>query len=209
MSKELYYIYVYCNPKFLYKVKNSANIRYLPFYVGKGKGDRYLSHLKKSHNRVLNKYIQKMTEENLEPFIYKIKYFENEKEAYKFENSLIKELGVVYSMEGSLFNKYDNGAIYEIYDSSYIKDLIKEYEKMVCSDPNVMLNESYLEKIEKNKYELCPFILNRLKHYIKMGISIKDCLSIFKIEYKHIFYNISEDFISKWVVNSKETIFKL
>lgn len=60
MSK-MYYVYMYKNPE-----------TGIPMYVGKGHGNRDISHLKKSHNRRLSKEISKMLEAGMQPDVERI-----------------------------------------------------------------------------------------------------------------------------------------
>lgn len=70
----------------------------LPFYVGKGKGNRVYFHLSeksraKSDNFKKFDKIKKIRKEGYEPEIEIVKYFENENEAYEYEEQLIKKYG--------------------------------------------------------------------------------------------------------------------
>lgn len=210
-----YYVYVYCNTKFLYKVKNDYGIKYLPIYVGKGKDNRIDSHNKKSHNRILRKYIDKMRGENNDPLVFKIKSDMEEKEAYKLENEIIKNINVIYSGNGCLFNKYIDGVIYEIYDSDIINEIINTYDDMVLSDIDnrICFNPSFIchkplngEGVSKKETPLASYVAlsetikTNIMQYMQIGFTIPQCCSMFKIPYKQIIDNIDEDFIKKWVV---------
>src|SRR6478735_8209090 len=95
-----FYVYVYLNPlkKGSYKFDN-FEFEYEPFYIGKGKNMRYLSHIKECNlKRDVNLYkkniILQIFENKLTPIIIKI--FENLKEEESFEKekymiSLIKK----------------------------------------------------------------------------------------------------------------------
>ncbi len=92
----MYYVYELIDPR--------VN---LPFYVGKGKDNRVYFHLseksraKSDNERKFNK-IQKIRVEGYEPEIKIVKYFENENDAYDYEEKLIKKYGRI---------RYDNGGI--------------------------------------------------------------------------------------------------
>ena len=95
----MYYVYELIDPR--------VN---LPFYVGKGKDSRVYFHLseksraKSDNERKFNK-IQKIRKEGYEPEIKIVKYFENENDAYEYEEKLIKEYGrIKYDNDGILTN---------------------------------------------------------------------------------------------------------
>ena len=210
----IFYVYVYCNKKFLYKVKNDYGIKFLPIYVGKGKDKRIESHSKKSHNRVLRKYIKKMKSENNDPLIIKIKDNMEENDAYKLENEIIKNVGVIYSGKGCLFNKYIDGSIYEIYESDIIKEIIEKYEEMVTSDinENISLNPTFIcynttpqekddsKKVLAKSVGIPPIIKIKIMEYMKIGFTIKQCSDITKISCKQILEEVDEEFIEKWTI---------
>ena len=79
----------------------------LPFYVGKGKDDRSYFHLseksraKSDNERKFNK-IQKIRKEGYEPEVKIVEYFENENDAYFYEESLIQKYGRIRYDEGGI-----------------------------------------------------------------------------------------------------------
>lgn len=81
-----YYVYQYIDPR--------TN---LPFYIGKGKGNRYLAHLKETADTVENKrkreHIQQLASLGLEPTIVKFQENLSEDIAYTLEAQLIKKYG--------------------------------------------------------------------------------------------------------------------
>lgn len=193
----IYYVYIYCNEKYFYKIKNDWNIKYLPFYVGKGKNERYLRHLdvdKRSHNNILKSYISYMKLQNNNPYIFKVKENLSEKEAYKLENEIIKFIGVIYDGKGCLLNKYIDGFIYETYDRNYRNELIEKYETLVSSDvENIKINEKFINKLPE-------YIIERIKQYISIGFSIDECSNYFKISKDKIYYNIDANYIKTYTV---------
>lgn len=83
----MYYVYELIDPR--------VN---LPFYVGKGKDKRAYFHLSeqsraKSENIKKFDKIQKIRKEGYEPKIKIVKYFDDENNAYEYEEKLIKEYG--------------------------------------------------------------------------------------------------------------------
>ena len=81
-----YYVYIYYNP--------TTN---LPFYVGKGKGDRLYSHLRETIETTDNmkkfNYINKLRKNNLVPVIVKFRENISENDAYNLEEELILKFG--------------------------------------------------------------------------------------------------------------------
>ena len=83
----MYYVYELIDPR--------VN---LPFYVGKGKGNRAYFHLSeqsraKSDNFKKFDKIKKIRKEGYEPEVKIVKYFEEENDAYYYEEELIKKYG--------------------------------------------------------------------------------------------------------------------
>jgi len=95
----MYYVYELIDPR--------VN---LPLYVGKGKDKRVYFHLSeqsraKSENVQKYDKIQKIRKEGYEPEIKIVKYFENENDAYDYEEELIKKYGRKgYDKDGILTN---------------------------------------------------------------------------------------------------------
>lgn len=92
----MYYVYELIDPR--------VN---LPFYVGKGKGNRVYFHLSeksraKSDNRRKFNKIQKIRKEGYEPEIKIVQYFENENDAYNYEEHLMKKYGRIRYDEGGI-----------------------------------------------------------------------------------------------------------
>lgn len=92
----MYYVYELIDPRVS-----------LPFYVGKGKNDRVYFHLseksraKSDNERKFNK-IQKIRKDGYEPEIKIVQYFENENDAYNYEEQLIKKYGRIRYDEGGI-----------------------------------------------------------------------------------------------------------
>jgi hypothetical protein len=83
----MYYVYELIDPR--------VN---LPFYVGKGKGNRVYFHLSeqsraKSDNFKKFDKIKKIRKEGYEPEVKIVQYFEEENDAYDYEEELIKKYG--------------------------------------------------------------------------------------------------------------------
>lgn len=94
----MYYVYLYVDPR-----------NDLPFYVGKGKNTRAYSHLSETVETTENKRkfyrIQSIRKQGLEPEVKILKYFQNENDAYDFEEHLIEKYGRYgYDKAGILTN---------------------------------------------------------------------------------------------------------
>jgi len=98
-KEQIYYTYLFLNPlkpgKFKY---NEHEFEYEPFYVGKGKGKRWQTHLKEENiivekNKHKNNIIKQILSINKNPIL--IKLYENisEKEAFDYEIYLISLIG--------------------------------------------------------------------------------------------------------------------
>lgn len=100
MITQRYYVYELINPK--------TN---LPFYVGKGSGNRAQSHIdeNKKNRNTDNPYkdhtIRKLLKENLEPIIKYVYYSDSEQIAYAYETKLIAYYGRKrFDVDGILTN---------------------------------------------------------------------------------------------------------
>ena len=94
----VYYVYYLVNPE-----------TGIPFYVGKGKGNRCYQHFKdtleKSRNKRLTGHIKKLREQGIEPIAIKFKENLIEEDAYNLEEEKIKEFGRIgYEENGILMN---------------------------------------------------------------------------------------------------------
>lgn len=108
-----FFVYVYLDPR-----KNgeynfeTITMMHEPFYVGIGKGNRHLYHLKESENNTINKLkfnkIQKIISEGLNPIV--IKVFENIKRSFacEIEKRFISHFGKIKD-GGILTNIADGG----------------------------------------------------------------------------------------------------
>ena len=93
-----FYAYIYYDP-----TRNNE-----PFYVGKGKGERAWSHLKESHNFMVNRRINAIRELDYEPEI-EIVPCGSEASAFEMEKTLVSKYGRRNLKTGSLWNFTDGG----------------------------------------------------------------------------------------------------
>lgn len=109
-----FYVYVYLDPRKPgnYCYDGEIIFEYEPFYVGKGRKKRYLSHLKEQ-KKISNKRkvfrIRKITEEGKEPIIVLLEKQLTESCAYKKEQELIRSIGRIDLRTGPLTNKTNGG----------------------------------------------------------------------------------------------------
>jgi hypothetical protein len=98
----MFYVYVYRDPR---PTKNSQ-----PVYVGKGTGDRDLSHWSRgSHNKPLQDFLSHLRALNLQPLCSRVFETPHEQEAFAKEIELIQLYGRRDNKTGTLFNRTDGG----------------------------------------------------------------------------------------------------
>ena len=98
----MFYVYVYRDPR---PSKNNQ-----PVYVGKGTGNRDLSHWSKgSHNKPFQDFISHLKQRNFVATCERVFETENEQEAFAKEMQLIELYGRRDNKTGALFNRTDGG----------------------------------------------------------------------------------------------------
>ena len=98
----MFYVYVYRDPR---PTKNNQ-----PVYVGKGTGDRDLSHWSRgSHSKPLQDFLSHLRGAGLKPLVSRVLETENESEAFAKEIELITLYGRRNLKLGPLFNLTDGG----------------------------------------------------------------------------------------------------
>lgn len=101
INQKIYYVYEYVDPR------NNQ-----PFYIGKGKGDRFSYHIKNlddGYNPHKTNKIKKILSENLEPIINIVVSGLTETEAFEIESSLITKFGRIDNKTGCLVNLTNGG----------------------------------------------------------------------------------------------------
>lgn len=98
----MFYVYVYRDPR---PTKNMQ-----PVYVGKGTGDRDLSHWSRgSHNKPLQDFLSHLRQRGLVPVCERVFETEDEEQAFTKEKELIALYGRRNIKTGTLFNLTDGG----------------------------------------------------------------------------------------------------
>lgn len=110
-SINLFYIYVYLDPRkpgdFVFE---NFTFPFEPIYIGKGKGNRDMYHWKYfCDNEILQRKLIKIKNEDLEPIIMRICANLTETDAHIQEKKLIKLIGRLNLLEGTLCNLTDGG----------------------------------------------------------------------------------------------------
>lgn len=97
-----FYVYVYLDPRPL-KLDQ-------PVYVGKGTGDRDLSHWSRgSHNKPLQDFLSHLRRRNMTALVERVFETDNEQEAFAKEMQLIELYGRRDLKTGTLFNRTAGG----------------------------------------------------------------------------------------------------
>lgn len=107
----VYYVYAYLDPRKPGKFKyDNYKFDYEPFYIGKGKGNRYKIHLGMyDNNNYKNNKIRKIINNKMIPIILKISENLSEEMSIILEKDLIKLLGRKDKDRGPLVNFTDGG----------------------------------------------------------------------------------------------------
>lgn len=133
--QKIYYVYEYVDPR------NNQ-----PFYIGKGKGNRFNHHIKNlndNYNLHKTNKIKKILSENLKPIINIISSGLTETEAFEMENSLIMEFGRVDNKTGCLVNLTNGGEGQSGWIPSY------EYRKKMSESKSGVKNGMFGRKHSK------------------------------------------------------------
>jgi len=128
----IFYTYIYLDSRRPGSYKYGGyTFEYEPFYIGKGKGGQYLSHLNeaKKYDKSFKGYnlhkfykIKNILNENLEPIILKVEENLSEQEAFDLEIWLIWAIGRHDKKLGPLTNHTNGGEGHEPSEESKIKN---------------------------------------------------------------------------------------
>lgn len=141
----MFYVYVYLDPRkpgrYVYDL---CCFGYEPFYVGKGKKNRYLSHLYDKTKHYKNHKIKCIQEDHdMKDYILIIPCY-TEQDAYDLETKLIYDIGRIDLDKGPLTNLREGGE----------GGSISEQQKNLLSEIN---KQRWIEKTDREKQ-------NQIKH---------------------------------------------
>jgi len=155
----MYYVYELIDPR-----------TDVPFYVGKGKGDRADMHYKRSewwYNKRKAGRIKKLLELNLRYYVNKVFFTEYETEATLFETKLIQQYGRIgFEDNGILLNlsidanppsrKGKPGTFKGKTHSSATKEILREHNKKQFEDPQqrILRKNKSIELWQNEEYRL-------------------------------------------------------
>lgn len=172
-----FYVYLLLNPlkpcKVVYK---DVCFLYEPFYIGKGKGNRYnehcgyeLSKKRRKHNPIKTIIIEAILNFNLKPIL--IKYRENliESESFEIEKEMILYFGKKCDGIGGILSNISNGGKGGDNYSSLSDDKKKEISEKLSKS---LTGKKYYRLIDKRRI---PII-----QYDKDNIFIQEWISISK-----------------------------
>jgi len=121
------------NEFYVYAIVNPIDL--IPFYIGKGKGDRAYSHLKHSHNKMNNAAISVLNEIGIKPLVVIIKDHLSESDSLKLEQTYIDIFGRKNNDKVPL--AYGYSVLNNMQDNSGLNNSVKILEsvkrKVVCS----------------------------------------------------------------------------
>lgn len=173
----MWYNYIYLDPNkpgdFIY---DEIELKYEPFYVGKGMGTRYYGHLndktKINEHKInkINKILKLISKEDYKKnFIFIFNYSENEKDVLLKEKDLIEKIGTVVnvpnvSKRGPLLNLMEGGGINPILNG----ELNGMYGKSIVD----VWKKKYSEEEIKEKYD--KWIKNLSGRTPRLGIKHTD-----------------------------------
>lgn len=108
--EDIFYTYIYLDPRKLGNYEyDDIDFSYEPFYIGKGKDTRDVTHLKEPKNSFLENKIKRISSEGFEPIISRFSENLCETEAFDLEIELIRKIGRRDLGLGPLTNLTDGG----------------------------------------------------------------------------------------------------
>lgn len=141
-----FYIYAYLDPTKNVKLScNDFSLLYEPYYIGKGKGNRYLSHFKNYGAKGAVKKTKSLMNKNIKPIV--IKLYENliETDAFEIEKNLITKIGRRDIKTGPLLNMSFGG------QGGKVGITVWNKGKKLSEQHKLNLKKSHLGQIPWNK----------------------------------------------------------
>lgn len=161
-----YYVYIYLDPRKLGQYHYSdICLLYEPFYVGKGKNDRYKIYIRR--NNSLKNKINKIKQSGLEPIILKLYENLSEEQSFNFEKKLICQIGRKDLNCGTLLNFTDGGEGTSgyIFPRKIIDDIHEKQMKEFHNIKKEFKKRNYkllsTEEEYKNEYTKLKYICNK------------------------------------------------
>lgn len=131
-----YFVYALLDTRKIYNtIIDGILVKYEPFYIGKGNGDRPYKHFNENIFNTINKYkfnvIQKVIKETLKyPEVLILRSGMSEQESFLYEKEMIKFFGI--RPNGILTNRTDGGQggnTYKYLNDEQIKNVIDKIKK--------------------------------------------------------------------------------
>jgi hypothetical protein len=151
--KDKFYIYVLQNPRKPLRFNTDKyGLKFEPFYVGKGQGNRSDVHYENfmsydtSHNSKLLAELTRLRSYGVKPVVSKIYFCKKEEDAYRKEREVIEHYGIRYK-DGLLLNASSGKA------GGWGGELNPTFDRMQRGDHNFLTANPQLEspKIKKLK----------------------------------------------------------
>lgn len=144
-----FYVYIYLDfskkGKWIYE---DLKFNYEPFYVGKGKGLRFFSHIKEAlKNNKTSLKIEKIKKLNFKPKIFIIRNL-TEDESLDLERKLVIKIGRLDTSKGPLVNKTYGG------QGLSNRKLTEEHKRKISETRkkrNIKHNKETIERIRQKK----------------------------------------------------------
>lgn len=156
-----FYVYVYLDPrkpgKYTY---NEYTFDFEPFYIGKGKGNRFNNHLIKyklrtNKNKMFVNKILKIQSSQMQPIIIKVQENLNEQTSFQLEKSLIISIGRKDKNLGTLTNMTDGGEG----SSGYI---MTDKQKEKCRQTAIKYSDKHSKRMKENNPTNDPLVREKI-----------------------------------------------
>lgn len=122
VKKEICYVYAYCDPNELGSWKfEDIDLKFKPFYIGKGKRNRNRTHLIEANRAIRNeevvtnrktRKIIKLLKNDQAPIIFILRQNLSEEDSYDLEKRLVDHFKRIDFPDGILYNYKDGGSDY-------------------------------------------------------------------------------------------------